>query len=120
DARREGVDDRDAHAVQPAGDRIAGAAELSARVQDRHHDLDGRPTLGGVDRYGDAATVVHDPHATVGEQGDLDVVAVSGERLVHRVVHSLVHQVVETALTGRADVHAGALADCLEPLENRD
>ena len=49
-----------------------------------------------------------------------DRVAVAGERLVHRVVHNLVDEVVQPAHTGRADVHAGTLADGLEALENRD
>ena len=78
------------------------------------------PALGRVDGDRDATAVVDDAHATVGEQRDLDVVAVARERLVDGVVDDLVDQVVQAALAGRADVHAGALADRLEPLENRD
>ena len=48
------------------------------------------------------------------------VVAEAGERLVDRVVDDLVDEVVQAALAGRADVHAGALADRLEALEDRD
>ena len=51
---------------------------------------------------------------------DRDRVAVAGERLVHRVVHDLVDEVVQAARTGRADVHARALAHGLEALEDRD
>ena len=51
---------------------------------------------------------------------DLDVVAVAGERLVDGVVDDLVDQVVQAAHAGRADVHAGPLADGLEALEDRD
>ena len=51
---------------------------------------------------------------------DLDPVAVAGQRLVDGVVHDLPHQVVQAALAGGADVHAGALADRLEALEDLD
>ena len=71
-----------------------------------------------VDR--DAAAVVDDPHAAVGLQRHLDVGGVAGECLVDGVVDDLVDQVVQAALTGGADVHAGTLADRLQALEELD
>ena len=71
-----------------------------------------------VDR--DAATVVDDLDAAVGEHRDDDPVAVAGQRLVDGVVDDLPHQVVQAALAGRADVHARALAHRLEALEDLD
>ena len=53
-------------------------------------------------------------------QDHLDAVAVAGQRLVDRVVDRLVHQVVEAVGAGVADVHGGALADRLQPLEDLD
>ena len=47
-------------------------------------------------------------------------VAEAGERLVDGVVDDLVDEVVQAPLAGRADVHARAQADRLEPLEDRD
>ena len=117
---RERVDDGAADAVQAAGDRVAAAAELAAGVQDRQHDLDGRLLLDRVDVDRDAAAVVDDAQAAVGEDRDLDVVAVPGERLVDRVVDDLVDEVVQTARTGRADVHSGTLANRFESFENLD
>lgn len=64
--------------------------------------------------------MVHHAHAAVGEQGDLDQVVVAGQRLVDRVVDDLVDEVVQPALTGGTDVHAGALADRFQPFENGD
>ena len=107
--------------MQAAGHLVAApVAELAAGVQDGQHDLGGRPLLllHRVDR--DAAAVVGDRDAVVGMQRDRDVVAVAREGLVDRVVDDLVDQVVKATLTGRADVHAGPLANRLEPLQHRD
>ena len=73
-----------------------------------------------MDVGGDAAAVVDDADAAVGQQGDVDGVGVAGEGLVDRVVDDLPDQVVQAALAGGADVHAGTLADRLEPLEDGD
>ena len=120
DTRRERVDDGDADAVESARDGVPAAAELAARVEDRHDDLDRGATLGRVERDRDAAAVVDDLDATIVEERDLDVVAVAGKCFVHSIVHNLVDEVVEPTLTRRADVHAGTLANRLKALEDRD
>src|SRR5262249_42290990 len=51
---------------------------------------------------------------------DVDAVGTASESLVDGVVHDLVHQVVQPALTGRPDVHAGSPAYGLEALQDRD
>ena len=117
---RQGVDDRDADAVQAAGDGVGLAVEFPAGVQHGEDDLGGRPLLGRVHVDREATAVVTHPHAAVGEQGDLDAVGVTGQRLVDGVVDDLLYQVVQAALGGRADVHAGTLADGLESLEDGD
>ena len=81
---------------------------------------DGRQLLAGCGVGRDTAAVVLDADTTVGQEGDHDPVAVAGQRLVDGVVDDLPDQVVEAALTGRADVHARALADRLETLEDLD
>ena len=83
-------------------------------------DRDGRQLLAGCGVDRDAATVVVDLDAAVGEQRDHDPVAVAGQRLVDGVVDDLPDQVVQAALAGRPDVHAGTLADRLETLEDLD
>ena len=120
DTGRQGVDDGDAHAVQAAGDGVAAAAEFAAGVEDRHDDLDGGLVLGGVLVDRDAAAVVADAHAAVGQDGDLDVVAVAGQGLVDGVVDDLVDEVVQAAFAGRADVHARALAYGFQAFEDGD
>ena len=105
---------------KPAGDRVAASAELAAGVQHREHDLDGRTLLDGVHVDRDAAAVVDDGDRAVCAQGDRDVVGVAGHRLVDGVVDDLVDQVVQTPLAGGADVHARALANRVEALEDLD
>ena len=114
------VDHGDAHAVQATGDRVGLAVELAARVQRGQRDLDGRLLLHRGDVHRDAAAVIDHPDPAVGEQRDLDRVAEAGERLVDGVVHDLLDEVVQATLAGRADVHAGTLADRLQTLEYRD
>jgi len=69
---------------------------------------------------GDAAAVVLDGDRVVEVDGHLDLGAVAGHGLVHRVVHELVDQVVQPLEAGGADVHAGAQADRLQALEHLD
>ena len=94
-SRRQRVDDRHTHTVEPTRDLVAAAAELPARVQGRHHDL-GRGTALVlrmlVDR--DTAPVIGDAHSSVGQQGDIHPGAVAGHGLVDRVVDDLPHEVV--------------------------
>ena len=117
------VDDRDADAVEAAGDLVAVAAELAAGVELGEHDLGRGHALDASGRHGvdrDAAAVVDDLAAAVGQQGDVDAGGVAGHGLVDGVVDDLVDEVVEAADAGGADVHAGPLADGLEALEDRD
>ena len=116
----ERVDDRDADAVQAAGDLVAAATELAARVQHGQRHRQRGHLLPGRGVGGDAAAVVLDPHAAVALQGDDDPVAVAGHGLVHRVVDDLPDEVVQPALTGGTDVHAGSLADRFEALQHLD
>src|SRR5690349_16000527 len=115
------VDHGHADAVETAGNLVAATlAELAAGVQHREHDL-GRGTAFLRHRVdGNAAAVVDDRDAVVGVDRDVDLVGLACQRLVDRVVHDLVDEVMETAHTGRADVHAGALADRLQTLEDGD
>jgi hypothetical protein len=53
-------------------------------------------------------------------QGHLDVLGDAREGLVHAVVDDLPEAVHETAGVGGADVHAGALADRLQALEDEE
>jgi hypothetical protein len=89
-------------------------------VQHGEDHRDRRDLLGGVLLDRDATAVVDHLDATVGQQLHRDGVAVAGHRLVHGVVDDLLDEVVQTTLAGRADVHAGPLADGLQALQDGD
>ena len=89
------VDDRGADAVQAAGDLIATAAELAARVQHGEYDLERGLAGLRLDVHGDTAAVIADADDVAGLDGQLDVAAVARERLVDGVVDDLIHQVVQ-------------------------
>ncbi len=109
---RERVDDRDADAVEAAGNLVGILVELTAGVQLGHDDLGRRDALLRVDVGRNAAPVIGDFGAAVGVQNHLDPRGVAGQRLVDGVVDHLVDHVVETrAVVGVADIHARAFAD---------
>src|SRR5690606_16080239 len=118
EAGRQGVDDRGSDAVQATGGGVGAAAELAAGVELGEDDLDAGETGARLDVHGDAAAVVLDEDRAVAQEDDLDVVAVPAERLVHGVVDGLPEAVHQPPGVGRADVHAGTLADRLQALEH--
>ena len=84
ETRTERVDDGRTDAVQTTGGRVRPATELAARVQFREDDLDARQTRARLDVDGNAAAVVAHLDGAVGQEDDLDAVAVAAERLVDR------------------------------------
>jgi hypothetical protein len=89
-------------------------------VQDGEDNLECRLLLDRMLVDGDAAAVVDDANATVGEEGDRDARGVAGECLVDGVVDDLVHEVMQAPFAGGSDVHAGALADGVKAFKNGD
>ena len=71
-----------------------------------------------IDR--DAAAIVAHDDAAIGVELELDAAGMAGDRLVHRVVEHFGDEVMERALVGAADIHAGAAADRLQPFEDLD
>jgi len=109
------------HAMQAAGHLVAVVVELTAGMQHGHDDLGRRDVLFLVDVGGDAAPVVGDGHRAIVEQGDDDVIAVAGQRLVDGIVDYLEHHVVQAgAIVHIADVHARPLAHGLQAAKHGD
>ena len=111
---------RGADAVQTAGNLVGLAAELGPGVQRGHHRFQRRDLGLRMDVNGDAASVVGDRDVVALVDRGLDGIAETGHRLVDAVVDHLVDQVVQAALVGGADVHAGAAADRLPAVQHVD
>ena len=115
------VGDRDADAVQAARGLIDLGVEFAAGMQHAHDHFERGLVLEfrmRVDR--NAAAVIGDADEAVRLHLDFDPVGVAGERLVHGIVDHLGEQVMQRLLVGAADIHAGAAAHRLEPLQHLD
>lgn len=107
--------------MQTARGLVGLARELAARVQRAEDHLERRfvwELRVRVDR--NAPAVVADGDGVIGVQFHLDPVGMARDRLVHRVVEHFGHHVVQRAFIGAADIHAGAFADGLQPLQHFD
>ena len=116
----DGVDNRDAHAVEATRDFVGSVVEFAAGVERGHHDFErGALDLGVfVDR--DAGAVIGDTNPAVAGDDGLDRGCALGQRFVHAVVHDFENQLVQPAAVSAADVHAGTAADGFEALEHLD
>src|SRR6266498_2549106 len=108
------VDDRNTHAVQTAGDFVRGFVELAAGVELGEHDFGGGNVFSGMDVDGDAATIVDHRDAVIDVNGDFDRIAMSHERFIDGVINDFKNEMVQTPLTGIADVHARSFSDRLQ------
>ena len=104
--------------MKSAGDLISFAAEFTASVQYRIHDLGRGNALCGVHARRDASSVVLNGNALSGVYRDSYKVAVTCQRLVDRVIHYLVHKVMQTSHRRCAYIHTGALADRFKSLKH--
>ena len=118
-AGRKRVHHGNADAVQAAGNGVGVGVELTAGVQLGHDHLDGRCTRG-VHFYRNATAIIDDLDAAIFQQLDGNLVGVTGHGLINGVINDLPNEVVQAARTGRTNVHAGALTDGLEALQDRN
>ncbi len=114
---RQRVDDGDADAVQAARVLVVLVREFAARVQAREDQFDARNLFLRVLVDGHAAAVVVDLERAVLVDRDLDLLAVTGERLVDGVVDDLMSQVIRPRGVG---VHARPAPDRFKTAEDLD
>jgi hypothetical protein len=73
-----------------------------------------------MDIYWDTSTIVLDETAPIICETESDVCTVTCEGFIYGVIDDFLDTVITTACIGRADVHAGAFADCFESFEDLD
>ena len=109
----------DTHTVQTAGNLVCVMVELAARMQNGHDDFDGGLALF-VHINRDASSVIGNADAVIGADGDFNMSCVSGESFVDTVVNRFIDQMMQTALTGVADIHARTFPNSLKTFQHGD
>ena len=118
---RQRVHHRETHAMETARRLIDLATEFSAGVKGGEDDLEGRFVFEfGMGIDGNAAAVIAHGDETFLVQFDFNSGCLAGGGLVHGVVEDFGHEMMHGALVGAPDVHAGAAANGLEPLQDFD
>src|SRR5690606_10151805 len=108
---------------QATGDLVGVVIKLAAGVQFRHDDFSRAATVFVVfvNIGRNAPPVVADGNAVVGVDGHDDIVAMAGQGFIDGVIDHFENHVMQAgSVGGIANVHAGALAYGLEPLEHFD
>ncbi len=118
---RQGVDDRNAHAVQTARYFIGVVVELTACVQHGHDHFRSGNALFFVNAGGNATAIILNGNGIIGMNGHDDITTVTGERFVDCVIHDLEYHVVQTGAVIRiADIHTRTFAYRIQPFQNFD
>ena len=115
-----GIDDRNANAVQSAGNFVGGVIELSAGMQLRENNFGRRLAFFRHDFCGNTATVIDDSYGIIDMNDNVNFGTESRKSFVNRVVDDFVNEVVQSIDSRRTDVHGGPLANRLQSLQNFD
>ena len=96
---------------------VSAAAKFSAGVQHGVHHFK-CIFSGGVFTNWNAATIVGDSDGIIFVDAHKNARCMPGHRFVNGVVNDFVDKVMQAALIGRADVHAGTLANRFKSFKN--
>ena len=101
--------------------RIIRIVEFAAGMQLGHDHLGRGNAFFLVDIHRNATAIVAHRNRAVSVDNHGHSGGVTGQSLVNAVVDNLVHHVVQTRpVVSVANIHAGALANSVQPLENLD
>jgi hypothetical protein len=95
-------------------------SNFAARTDFGHHHFERRRAGLLVHADGNTDAVIGNRNIVIIHERDNDTVAAPGERFVNRVVHDFIYQMVERAGILTTDIHAGAQAYMLDPLQYLD
>src|SRR6266704_4354700 len=103
--------------MQTAGIFVRALAELPASVQIRQHQLNGGDFEFWMNIDWNSAAIIADGAGAIDVNSHFDVLTVASQMLVDRIVEHLKNAVVQPALIGVADVHAGPFANSFETFQ---
>ncbi len=109
---------RNTDTMQTAGDFIAAAIKFTARVEGGHHQLQGRPLLGRMLGHRNTTAIIHNSHAVIFMDRDLNFITRSSQCFVDRVIDDLVYQVMERFDIRTANIHARTAANRLQTFQH--
>src|SRR5712692_3788354 len=117
---RKKVDDRNANAVQSAGNLVSVGVELAASVKFGHYDFGSGLLflLHHID--GNAAAVVHYRNGMIKMNSYFNGVAESRQSLVNRVIDDFVNQMMQAQLACGSDIHRRSFAHSVAPFQYRN
>ena len=113
-ALRQGVDDRNPHPMQAAGELVVFIRKLPARVQPTKNQLNRRNPFFRVDINRHPAPVVDNLQRLIGMEDDFHAFGVAGQCFIHTVINNFLTKMVRTGCVG---VHSRAAANRLKPGE---
>ncbi len=106
--------------MKAARDLIGIVVKLAAGMKHGKHYFKCRNLALRVLVDRNASAIVHYRHRVIRVYCYQNLGTKAGQRLVYRVVDHLIDQVMQTRGTGRANIHAWALAHCLQAFEDLD
>ena len=104
--------------MEASGDLIGVVIEFTTRVQYRHDHLSRRHTLFML-LSRNATPIITDAYGFIGVNDNIDLVAVSGQRLIDRIINNFENHMVQAcAVIGVTDVHARTLSYRIKALQD--
>ena len=104
--------------MQAARYLVGTFIELAACMQHRHHYLKSAAMLFLVHVHGNTAAIVLHGDRVIRINGDFNVRAVTGKRLVDGVVHHFIDKMVQPFLANVSNVHSRTLAHSFQPFKH--
>src|SRR5579875_46882 len=102
-----------AHTVQPTGNFVGPAIELSTRMQPSESQLYAGHVVLSVDIHREAAAVIPHGDGTIRMKGYINAITVARQSLINRVIAHLHEKMMKPLRIGTPDVHGRATANGL-------
>ena len=114
----QGIYHRCTHAMEPAGNLIAPAAELSSGMKDGKYHLHRRDPGLFLDVHRDPAAVVHHRNGIIRVDLDVDGITVSRQGLIHGIVYDLIYKMMKSPGGSAPNIHSRSFSYCFKAFQD--